>query len=269
MYSCPLSFAAVPRNEIRDEYPEMDFPQRFTKADMMEKLLTLWMSKASDTDITRWARAYDKQFGGSSSSVSKPASDQVVHGGQESSDQAAATNPTLQVPASTGDAPQEEVSASGGQSSGSHGASGKQDQSILNGCPEMEGNVVDHTETFTNTQCGPPLPDHQLKKESLAEIVHAGEQGLIPAAALIKIMQGFDELPEGTPLALLLAGRVCMSFCKLLVFTTITSQQRWDMHPNVLYPPVRTDASCEDEKVCGQESHYGAKGYVQRPAVAR
>ena len=98
-----------------------------------------------------------------------------------------------------------EQPADAGQRSGSSGSL----QSVLSSCHDCSDNVIDHTELYTNVSCGPPLPDLMNKSETMAEIVQSATDGLIPVAAFVKMITGFDDIEERQqPIAVLLGGQV-------------------------------------------------------------
>lgn len=73
----------------------------------------------------------------------------------------------------------------------------KKAQSVLEQCPVISGEHADETSNFTSVGQGPPLPDAEKGDVPISEIVLQGTDGIIPVAALVKILQGFQELSDG------------------------------------------------------------------------
>ena len=96
-------------------------------------------------------------------------------------------------------------------------------ESVLNKCQIVSETTEDVSNIFTNPADGPPLPD--LTVNTTVDIVKAGSHGIIPIAAMIKILQALDEDP--TFIAVLLAGLV-MLFLTAIASHNTGSHMTWD-----------------------------------------
>eukprot|EP00438_Fugacium_kawagutii_P027161 Skav214890 [mRNA] locus=scaffold1561:22505:25152:+ [translate_table: standard] len=70
-------------------------------------------------------------------------------------------------------------------------------ESILEQCPLIEGEHGDETDNFTSVGQGPPLPDAEMADVPISQLLVEGTDGIVPVAALVKILQGLQELSNG------------------------------------------------------------------------
>ena len=161
-----------------------------TIADLRSRLVERWLSEATVKEIDDWAQ---KTNGAEKLQMEELPS-------------SAAT--TQAAGSATGKKPAPKAPASGG--------------SVLQNCqPLQASNQMDMSDMFSNALKGPQLPDATCK--GAADIVEEGKDGILPLAAVVKVLQALDETPRLQQVALLLAGRM-----RVKISTTI--------HPLVAFP---------------------------------
>ena len=201
------------RNDLLDMCGERFLAKKGRKDALQEKLALHWFHRAKAESLKAWAawalgeaEPAEQEIASSSGQCaepSKPAAPENEMPPPTSSSSAAAEDKTQE---SKKEQPAAAAAASSSKSSGSGGSGGQSSKShkkenVFGDSHEISEPLEDLSNHWTDPKAGPELPDEA--KLSTEDVINAAD-GIVPVAAMVKILQSLEE--NAYDVSLLLAG---------------------------------------------------------------